>query len=66
MDELVKQITKKFNLPEETVKGIVQMVVNFLKEKLPEPIGSQVSAFLSQGELPQQAQNLLGGLLGKK
>jgi len=40
------------------------MVAGFLKEKLPEPIGSQVSAFLSTGDLPQQAHDLLGGLFG--
>ena len=66
MDELVQQIVKKFNLPEATVKGIVQMVVSFLREKLPGPIGAQVDAFLAKGELPQQAEGLLGGLLGEK
>lgn len=66
MDELIKQIAKKFNLPEETAKGIVQLIADFLKQKMPEPIGSQVSAFLVQGKLPQDAQGLLGGLLGQK
>lgn len=66
MDELVKQITQKFNVPEDTVRSIVQMVVNYLKEKLPGPIGSQVEAFLSTGELPKEAKSLLGGLFGKK
>ena len=66
MDELVNMIAKKFGLPEETVKGVVQMVVNYLKEKLPGPIGSQVDAFLTKGEIPQQAKGFLGGLFGKK
>lgn len=66
MDELVKMIVQKFGLPEATVKGVVQMVVNYLKEKLPGPIGAQVEAFLVKGEMPQQAKGFLGGLFGKK
>jgi hypothetical protein len=66
MDELVKMIAQKFGLPEDTVKGVVQMVVNYLKDKLPGPIGGQVEAFLVKGEMPQQAKGFLGGLFGKK
>lgn len=66
MEELVKTISKKFKLPEAIVKDIVQTVIGFLKERLPEPIGSQIEAFLGQGGLPKEAQGLLGGLIGKK
>lgn len=66
MDELIQRIAQKFNLPEDTIKGVVQMVVDFLKEKLPAGIGSQVEGFLTTGELPKQAQGLFSGLFGKK
>lgn len=67
MDDLIKQLTEKFDLDAEKAKGILDTVAGFLSDKLPEPIGSKAAAFL-QGEqaegLLDQAQDALGGLLG--
>lgn len=72
---------EKAHVSEETAKLAIQVVANFTKEKLPDPIGDVVHKFLQTGEAPDLsslanlagnlggASNLLGGLgsmLGKK
>jgi nucleoid DNA-binding protein len=61
MDELIEQVMKKTGISEINAKQAVETVFNFLKEKLPEPLGSQIEGFLS-GDLLEQAEDLLGGL----
>ena len=66
MDELVNLIVKKTGIPAATAKTIVTMVVDYLKKKLPAPIASQVDGLLSGAGNVQNAENMLGGLFGKK
>ena len=46
MDDLLKQITEKFGVSADQAKGIVGTVAGFLGDKLPGPIGSQVTKLL--------------------
>jgi hypothetical protein len=80
MDELVALVAKKTGLPKEQAKMAVTAVLDFLKQKLPAPIASQVEAVLTgkgtvgavasaldDGKLDaNDAANLLGGLFGGK
>lgn len=66
MEELIKLVAKKTGLPEATAKVAVETVLNFLKQKLPESIGSQIDTLLSGGELPTDLLQGLGGLFGGK
>jgi hypothetical protein len=69
MNELVSLIVKKTGVPEATAQTIVNMVVDFLKKKLPAPVGAQIDGLLSNQGAMQQAEGMLGGLaskLGKK
>jgi uncharacterized protein (DUF2267 family) len=68
MDELIKLVTEKVGISEDQAKQAVETVMGFLKDKLPEPIGSQVESALSGGELPDVGglSKTLGGLFGKK
>ncbi|MCA9935144.1 MAG: DUF2267 domain-containing protein [Ardenticatenaceae bacterium] len=74
MDELVKVVVEKTGLPEAQAKKAAEAVVDFLKEKLPAPLASQVDAALANEEVidqvVDQAEDLLkkglGGFLGKK
>lgn len=64
MDELVDLVVKKTGLPKETARAAVTVVLDYLKKKLPPPVGSTIDSFLSgQGDLASAA-NLLGGLMG--
>ena len=46
MDELVKMVADKVGISEAQAKQAVEMVMNFLKDKLPEPIAGQLDAAL--------------------
>ena len=47
MDELIKQVATKVGISEAQAKQAVEMVVDFLKEQLPEPLDSQVDAIMN-------------------
>lgn len=64
MDELVALVMKKTGLPKETAQTAVKTVLDFLKKKLPAPVGSAIDSFLGgKGQLAGAA-DMLGGLLG--
>ena len=46
MDELVKMVAKKVGISEAQAKQAVEMVMEFLKDRLPEPIAGQLDAAL--------------------
>ena len=71
MDQLVAAITEKTGLPADKVQEVVGMVVDFIADKLPGPIGDQVRGLVDGdggdadgGGLMDQAKKGLGGLLG--
>lgn len=72
MDQLISSITEKTGLPADKVQEVVGMVVDFIADKLPGPIGDQVRGFVDGdgggdsdgGGLMDQAKKGLGGLLG--
>jgi len=51
MDELVKLVSEKTGIPEATAKQATQVVLGWLKDKLPEPIGSQLDLVVAGGEV---------------
>ena len=67
MEELVKLVSEKTGLSEDMSKMAVEVVLNYLKEKLPAPIASQVDNVLSGaglgdvGDLAQGLGSILGG-----
>lgn len=69
MDELVKLVSEKTGLSEESAKEAVEVVVGYLKDKLPAPIAGQVESVLSGTgvgtDLGDLAQGL-GSVLSKK
>lgn len=62
MEELVNLVVKKTGLPKETAAKAVKVVLDFLKKKLPAPVGSAIDAFLSGNGQVAAATDLLGGL----
>ena len=65
MDELVKLVAQKAGISEEQARTAVQTVIDFIKPKLPAPIGSQIDTILS-GSAAGDIGKQLGGLLGGK
>jgi len=69
VDELVKLVSEKTGLSEDMAQQAVEVVIDYLKEKLPTPIAGQIDSFLGgegSGGLGNMAQGLAGGLFGKK
>jgi uncharacterized protein (DUF2267 family) len=65
MDELIKLVSSKAGISEEQAKQAVTSVLDFLKQRLPAPLASQIDGVLSGGSLPDLSKGL-GGLLGGK
>ena len=69
MEELVKLITQKTGLSEDKAKTVVEMVVSYLKEKLPAPVAGEIDSVLGGAGMAKGAEEIakgLGGILGKK
>jgi len=69
MNELVNLIVKKTGIPAATAQTVVNMVIDFLKKKLPAPVAGQIDGLLSNDANVQKAEGALGNLssmLGKK
>ena len=76
MDELINQITERTGIPHDVAKQAADVVIGFLKQKLPGPVGSQIDTALGMhapgdgANQPQEASgglgHMLGGLFGKK
>lgn len=66
MDELIKLVSEKANISAEQAKQAVDSVLGFIKDKLPGPIGEQVTNLLNgAGGLAGQAGGALGDVAGK-
>ena len=70
MDELIRQVAERTGISEDQARTAVTTVVGFIKERLPEPIASQVDGLL-EGSAGAAAGGLgdlggmIGGILGK-
>ncbi|HKJ37265.1 MAG TPA: hypothetical protein VJ972_00695 [Anaerolineales bacterium] len=69
MDELINLIVKKTGLPKETAKSVVEIVIKFLKDKLPDTFDALIDKVLESGNVGKldvsDAADLLGGLFKK-
>jgi hypothetical protein len=74
MDNLVKMVMDKAGIAEESAKAAVDTVVGFIKEKIGEPLASQIDNIVNMldenkdgnvaDDLMKKASGLLGGLFG--
>ena len=72
MKELIDQIVSKVGISPEQAQGSVATVMEFLKDKLPAPIASQLENFVSgegtdgDSNPLDAAKDALGALFGNK
>ena len=59
MDELVNLVVQKTGIPESAAKQAVEVVLGYLKQKLPAPIAGQIDAAVSgSGKLDDVTKGL--------
>jgi len=63
MEELVGLVVKKTGLPKATAQNVVNIVLDFLKKKLPPAVGSTIDSFLSGKGQAAAAADMLSGFL---
>jgi hypothetical protein len=61
MDELVKLVSEKTGLNEEMSEMAVNLVLDYVKKKLPAPVAAQVDAVLGAGSAADALGSLFGG-----
>jgi hypothetical protein len=71
MNAMIQQLMDKTGLPEDKATAAVSTVVDFLKEKLPSPIASQIDSLMGGGasgltEKLGGVMQSVGGMFGKK
>ena len=65
MQDIIKLVTEKTGLSESKAQEVVQMVIGFLKDKLPAGVGNQLDSFIgSKSESNEKSDSTLGNLLG--
>ncbi len=64
MEELVNLVVEKTGMSEEQAKQAIDTVLDYVKEKLPEPLAGQLDNLLEGGVDMDGAGNLLKGLGG--
>ena len=64
MDELVKLVSQKTGISEAMAKQAVEIVHDFIKEKLPAPIAGQIDAVIGGGDVTGGLGGILGGIMG--
>lgn len=68
MDELVNLVVQKTGISQDQARQAVTVVLDYLKQKLPAPIASQVDSVLGAGGSGGLGgvAGALGGMFGKK
>ena len=73
MEQLVQMVSEKAGIPVETARTAVETVLGFIKERLPEPLASQLDGFIGGGSATEgeagggmldDIAGKLGGMLG--
>lgn len=67
MDEMVKMVSQRTGLSEEMSRQAVNVVVEYLSERLPDPYGSQIKGLLAAQKAKDTVASKLkgfGGLFG--
>ena len=64
MDELIKLVSQKTGISEAMAKQAVEIVLGFIKDKLPAPIAGQIDAVIGGGDLTGGLGGILGGIMG--
>jgi len=65
MQQLIDQVTQRAGIPQDKARAAVDTVVGYLKERLPQPVASQLDGAISGqsgsgGGIAQAAKGMFG------
>lgn len=64
--ELIKMVSQKTGLSEDKARSAAETVLNYVKEKLPQPVASQVDNVVNKGGGGMgDVAGKVGGMFGK-
>jgi uncharacterized protein (DUF2267 family) len=66
MNELIQQLKSRVGLDDDKAHSAVQTVMEFLKQRLPGPVASQLDSAVSGGGGLGAIKDKAEGILGKK
>ena len=66
MEELVALVVEKTGVSAKQAEMAVEVVLNFVKDKMPPAVGGQIDNLLEGDGSLGNAADMLGGLFGKK
>ncbi len=66
MNELVNLVTTKTGISEDKARQAIEVVVNYMKGKLPAPVASQLDQFTGAGGESGGIASKIGGMFGEK
>ena len=64
MDEIVSLVSKKTGLSKDMAKVAVNLVLDFLKKKLPKPMAGEIDMLVANESKVASAAGTVEGLLG--
>lgn len=64
MDQIVAMIVEKTGMSEEMARTAATVVLNFIKQRLPESVQPMLDQIVSTGKAPESVGDVLGGALG--
>ncbi len=65
MNEIIQQLKSSVGLDDQQAQSAAQIVIDYLKQRLPAPVASQLDSVIS-GEGGEGIAGKLGGIFGKK
>jgi uncharacterized protein (DUF2267 family) len=65
VEELINQLKSRVGLDDEKARSAAQTAIEFLKQRLPAPVASQLESALAGGGA-EGIKDALGGVFGKK
>lgn len=67
MNEIVHLVSQKTGLPEDKARQAAEVVLGYLKDKLPGPLAGQLNQFIGgAGNSESSSSGALGQLFGEK
>lgn len=66
MNELIEQLKSRVGLDDQKAQSAANTVIEFIKQRLPEPAKSQLDSVISGQGGVEGITEKLGGILGKK